>query len=466
MGFALIIAGLFFLLDPSIVIIDILPDFIGYFLIILGMNRLSVLNSSMSDAKGYVCRLFAVSLVKVPCALIYITEASSPKQSWGLLFAMIFGFVETFYSLKAITAFFDALEDLSVSDDRVSTSTPALARQSQTRAMCIVFAWASAILPALPELTTLTSSEYGVVTGNGILSLANYKTAFTVFAAIIGLVLGIYWFVVAARYIRGIKKDVVFYTALCEKVEHNELELRNTREIKAINGFLSLSFIGFLLCLEVKLDGINYLPHTLFASLFLIALIFFSKNYEKAKKAILPTAVYAGVSATSWGYTVWFILSFFGDFLNDSEEGLSFSMSSVLETYISKSFPMLYKFIGMCIASAVDALFFTIFLWMLRKLFLAIISDHAGGTYTADGHLIGERELEATQRSLRKNTDLLFIIGTISALSGVVATALTTIFPGWWMADAAIRLAFVAVGLKLVYSLKDALKDRYQIERQ
>lgn len=466
MGSALIITGLFFLLAPNIVIIDIFPDFIGYFLIILGMNRLSSLNASMSSAKSSICRLFAVSLIKIPCALIYITEASSPKQSWGLLFAMLFGFLELFYSTRAIGDFFDGLEDLAGFDSRVSTTSPALARLGQTRAVCIIFAWARAILPALPELTTLTSSEYGVVTGNGILSLANYKTAFTVIAAVIGLVIGIYWFVVTVRYIRCIKKDVVFYGALCERVEQNELELRNTREIKSIGSFLSLSFIGFLLCLELKLDGINYLPHTLFATLFLIALIFFSKNYKEAKKVIMPTAIYAGVSVVSWGYTVWFILSFFGDFLNNSEEGLSFSMSSVLESYISKSFPMLYKFIGMCIASAVDAIFFIIFLWMLRRLFLAIIADHTGGTYTSDGHLIGERELEATQRSLRTNADLLFIVGAISAVSGVVATALTTVFPGWWMADAVIRLAFVTVGLRLVYSLKDALKDRYQIERQ
>lgn len=465
MGLTLITAGLFFLLNPSIVIVDIFPDIIGCFLILMGMSRLSLLNASMSDAKNNFQKLFAVSFLKIPCELIYIGEANSPGQSWGLLFAIGFGFLDVLYGTRAFTGFFDAIEDLANSDERIASDIPSLRKIKEYRALSSIFIWARAILPALPELTSLTSSEYGTVTSNGIVSLANYRTLFTVFAAVIGLIIGIYWYISMVSFLRGIKKDSTVFGAICEKITSRECELAPVNEVRGILSFLSLSIIGIILTLELKFDGINYLPHALFALVFLAAALSLSKKYAPAKKMVLPSALYAGVSAVSWGYTLWFIMSFFGEFLNDKAEGLAFSVSDVLYSYVRKSFPMLYKYIGMCVFSAADALVFIIFLWVLRSLFAQIIKDHAGGTYAPDGHLIGKSELEATQRSLRLNLNVIFALGVLSALSGFAYSVTLPYFPEWWMFDALIRLAFIAVALKLIFAMRDCLKDRYDISK-
>lgn len=465
MGLTLITAGLFFLLNPSIVIVDIFPDIIGCFLILMGMSRLSLLNASMSDAKNNFQKLFAVSFLKIPCTLIYIGEASSPGQSWGLLFAIGFGFLDVLYGTRAFTGFFDAIEDLANSDERIASDIPSLRKIKEYRALSSIFVWARAILPALPELTSLTSSEYGTVTSNGIVSLANYKTLFTVFAAVIGLIIGIYWYISMVSFLRGIKKDSTVFGIICEKITSRECELAPVNEVRGILSFLSLSIIGIILTLELKFDGINYLPHALFALVFLAAALSLSKKYAPAKKMVLPSALYTGVSAVSWWYTLWFIMSFFGEFLNDKAEGLAFSVSDVIYSYVRKSFPMLYKYIGMCVFSAADALVFIIFLWVLRSLLAQIIKDHAGGTYAPDGHLIGKSELEATQRSLRLNLSVMFALGVLSALSGVAYSVTLPYFPEWWMFDALIRLAFIAVALKLIFAMRDCLKDRYDISK-
>lgn len=465
MGLTLITAGLFFLLNPSIVVVDIFPDIIGCFLILLGMGRLSLLGASMSDAKSNFQRLFAVSFLKIPCALIYIGEANSPGQSWGLLFTIGFGFLEILYGTRAFTSFFDAIEDLANSDERIASDTPSLRKLKEYRALSSVFVWARAILPALPELTSLTSTEYGTVTSNGVVSLANYKTLFTVLAATIGLIIGIYWYISMVSFLRGIKKDATVFDVMREKIAMRELELAPVNEVRSILSFLSLSIIGIILTLELKFDGINYLPHTLFALVFLTAALSLSRKYASAKKMVLPSALYAGVSVISWGYTLWFIMSFFGEYLNDKTEGLAFSVSDVLSSYVRKSFPMLYKYIGMSALSAVDALFFIIFLWTLKCLFAQIIKDHAGGTYAPNGHLIGRSELEATQRSLKINLNIMFLLGVLSALSGIVYSVTLPYFPEWWMIDALIRLAFIATALKLIFALRDCLKDRYDISK-
>ncbi len=465
MGLTLITAGLFFLLNPSIVIVDIFPDIFGCFLILLGMSRLSLLNASMSDAKANFQKLFAVSFLKIPCALIYIGEANSPNESWGLLFTIGFGFLDVLYGMRAFTSFFDAIEDLANSDERISSDTPSLRRIKEYRALSSIFVWARAILPALPELTTLTSTEYGTVTSNGIVSLANYKTLFTLLAAVIGLIIGIYWFISMVRFLRGIKRDSTVFGIICEKIFSRECELAPVNQIRGILSFLSLSIIGIILTLELKFDGINYLPHALFALVFLTATLSLSKKYTPAKKMVLPSAIYAGVSTLSWGYTLWFIISFFGEYLNDKTEGLAFSVSDVLYSFVRKSFPMLYKYIGMCVFTAADALFFIIFLWVLRSLLSQIIKDHTGGTYAPDGHLIGRSELEATQRSLKINLNVMFALGLLSAISDIAYSVTLPYFPEWWMFDALIRLAFIAVALRLIFALRDCLKDRYDISK-
>ena len=50
MEFALITAGLLFLMNPLIAIVDIFPDFIGCILILLGINRLRAVSPELDDA--------------------------------------------------------------------------------------------------------------------------------------------------------------------------------------------------------------------------------------------------------------------------------------------------------------------------------------------------------------------------------------------------------------------------------
>jgi len=50
MGFGCIAAGMLFLFNPNINVIDILPDFIGYILIYHGLFRMSYSTPKLADA--------------------------------------------------------------------------------------------------------------------------------------------------------------------------------------------------------------------------------------------------------------------------------------------------------------------------------------------------------------------------------------------------------------------------------
>ncbi len=462
-GLSLIIAGLFFLIDPYIVVIDILPDFIGYLLIFIGLRHLSFLNMSMAEARKSTVILLIISFCRVPASLLYISMASDTTQQWGLIFAIAFAICEIIYGRRMFDSFFDGIYDFVCSDDNLSPEMPLFFRHKECNIITSVFIIMKSVLSALPELTTLASTDYGVVTSEGISTVANYHGIFTIFSAIIVLIFGIYWYVRLNIYLKGLQNDDYFINTAKTKCANSENSDSEKREIKIVLLSLFLFCIAFILSFEPIFDNINYLPHFIFAGVFLLSFLILSSKYEAAKSAIAPCITYIVISLASWIYSVYFVLSFFSDFLNDSAEGLSFSVSSVLQVYISKSIDILYKFIGMCVASLIDSVFFIIFLIALRKLMARIIDSFTGGTYAPDGHLIGSKEVLHTQKSLHNNLNLMFCMGIISAVSSVLRTSLTTVFPTWWLFDTVIRIIFIAVALKLVFDIRYCIKDKYDI---
>ena len=69
MGYKRLLAGFLFLLSPDFVIIDVLPDFIGYLLIISGLSRLGDIDERAEDARVLSKRLLFLSIVKAVLSL-------------------------------------------------------------------------------------------------------------------------------------------------------------------------------------------------------------------------------------------------------------------------------------------------------------------------------------------------------------------------------------------------------------
>ena len=64
MGFGLIIAGLIFLVNPCYNVIDILPDFVGFFLIFRGLSKMAPLDSDLDDSRTVFSHLALIDRSK------------------------------------------------------------------------------------------------------------------------------------------------------------------------------------------------------------------------------------------------------------------------------------------------------------------------------------------------------------------------------------------------------------------
>jgi len=104
MGFGLILAGFILLFNPVITIVDIIPDTIGFFLIVAGLSKMSCFIGKFSLAKDDFLKLAFVQIAKIICiAFIPFTSGSAL-----VLMAFVFGA----YGVASVQALADVLSML------------------------------------------------------------------------------------------------------------------------------------------------------------------------------------------------------------------------------------------------------------------------------------------------------------------------------------------------------------------
>ena len=105
MHVGLILAGFLFLANPVIHVLDILPDFIGYLLILRGITEAAHFVDHFADAKRWFGRLALINAVR--CAAVFIWPGST--DSTMLLLTFVFSLLEAACFIPAMLAFFDGL---------------------------------------------------------------------------------------------------------------------------------------------------------------------------------------------------------------------------------------------------------------------------------------------------------------------------------------------------------------------
>ena len=91
MGIAYILAGVFFLFNPNINVVDVLPDFIGYLLIYRGLFHASFLSDNLRQARDLIWKLAMITAVRAASAVLL----PYTSDTFTLLLVFIFAVLET-----------------------------------------------------------------------------------------------------------------------------------------------------------------------------------------------------------------------------------------------------------------------------------------------------------------------------------------------------------------------------------
>ena len=171
-GWGLLFAACCFLWNPVIGVTDILPDAVGYLLLMLGLSALADLDRSeqLLDAQKAFRAMLWVSLGQIAAELLVHVVIPRSSESlnryqqpmWTLLFAFVLAFFQLYYLLPGWRRFFSGMAALAQFH-----GGSALLREKRGRTRCermtrstMWFVVLHALLTVLPELTILASFEY------------------------------------------------------------------------------------------------------------------------------------------------------------------------------------------------------------------------------------------------------------------------------------------------------------------
>ena len=94
LGMGSILAGACFLIDPFISVLDVIPDVIGWLLILRGLARLADLNGLIPESAGHFRKLVLLSVLRLLTPLFIFALSGAAEQGMELLlFTFVFFFI-------------------------------------------------------------------------------------------------------------------------------------------------------------------------------------------------------------------------------------------------------------------------------------------------------------------------------------------------------------------------------------
>ena len=446
MGFGQIIAALFFLFNPDISIIDVLPDFIGYMLMTSGLAHLAMINNELEAAYDKFKKMIVVALCK-PAALflLYGVFDSSEHASGNLLFAFSFAVVELIFVLPAYACLFDGILYLS---GRRGAKAAFKQKGKKTvvekaKSFTFVFVIAKAACAIIPETLSLTTTEY---TDGVTMYLYDFIGHFRLIFFIVALVFGIIWLCREVKFFTAIKNEREFVESLSESFKE-KLETKEGVFIQRnlYRGFLVL-IAGALLCIDLHAPDLNVIPDCIAAIVFGLGAYLLGAYLIGHKKAMIASGVY-------------FAISLIGSFLR-----ISFLNEFGFFTAVNYKEEAFFAFCAMVGATVLENIAFLIVVSLVLIMLRDAVDKHTGSDIINEENIKGKR-MTSVQRTLYIKLCVTAALAVIAAICSVLYDFLL-IERGFftdimWAVDFTATAVFAGSFILTALAISDDIKSKY-----
>lgn len=345
-GFWLVIS-LFLLINQSIGIVDLLPDYIPYLIIAKALSYASYKAPNFSEARSAFLKLALVNALKFPA--LVLTVISTTGNDLTAVMSLSFAVIEFVLLFSAIKNLFDALFRLGERTEAESLIRPLgflgfRIPVEFLRGLTVVYAAARCLFEFLPDLFTLTGTA-----GDGftvVTMRAGYPISI-IATQLIGTLLGLVWIFFILKYLLRIRKEGKFRVAL-DNIEktYSPVSFKTKRFVAKLKLGLTFLLLAALLSVELKFTNtleINILPHVIQALFFAVAVRMLSEAIGKKKKTLLTllSVTYVATSMLSYVAEIYFMYEFgYRELLKDAKNAAAelsytlYEVSGVLECAI------------------------------------------------------------------------------------------------------------------------------------
>lgn len=289
----LLLAGLFFLINPTVQMLDILPDFIGYFLIMIAIRPLAAALPAFDEVKDKLWRLIFLSLSQLAAVFVIVAVrgANTGERSIATVFSLVYLVLELLLVIpvfhELLRAFLSLSERHGVTAAGYVTLGSGLMRAENLLTVSILFHAVNAFFSFLPDICFLTFGDDTEI-GAGLV-LYPYYSQFLVVSVLIALLVGIFWYTMLVPYFRRLARDGELVSLFSESDALTPTVLQLNKRIynRMRGGFFFLAAAVFL-AVDPVLDGVNVFPDYLSAGAFLLGAFFLMPLFERKAFVRLP----------------------------------------------------------------------------------------------------------------------------------------------------------------------------------
>lgn len=269
-GLGLAVASLFFLFNPDVAIVDVLPDVFGYILLVAGLENLASVCDKINDArelfkKAAICGAVKLALLIVTFGLV--TPKELPVSL--LLFTFVMGIFDLIFLVPAYTKLFDGLVYLGERLNGtylLSRKGKGKSKAEKLRTFTLFFVIFKVVAPVLPEFTSLLNYEYN----NSLVNYYDFIGLYRITEIALVLVPGIVWLCMSVAFYRGIISDKTFMNEVKRKYDEEVSPNKEYFMRKYVRNMSALATVALAFTVNLYFDGYNIIPSVLSAVLFFV----------------------------------------------------------------------------------------------------------------------------------------------------------------------------------------------------
>ena len=484
LGLGLVCLSFLFLFNPVLAVIDILPDFIGYLLLCIGISQLADMNYHFEEALRYFKRMIVVSVIQTfSIFLLFGFVTGQERPTAFLLFSFTFAVVEVIFLVHAYNQFFEGFLYMGsrMEATAVFNSEAYLKRQEQRQMrkekrlergnerrrwknrpplrskpqraptgattrmanFTILFVVLKAVLTVLPEFSALT--EQSVDDSSRFVFLYDFIQLYRIIAVAIVLPVGLAWLIKMIRYVKAIIKDRPFIQALTDKYVA-EVEPKTyifiQRAIKL--AFVILS-IGMVFSIDFYVENNSILPDFLCPIILIAALLLLRKYVKIPIVSYVSCGLYAVTSVVTYTMSLIFY------------DNYTLSLANIrIEAY--------QAFQDLIVVKIIDSVMFFLMVLCLFPVLSAIIKTYTGFSPVSGTNVRMDEKIKYVHSMLHRKVYGILILAALCAIGGICYILLVKNVNFMWIIDFLVCLLFSVYTITTLNAISEEVQYKYLLD--
>ena len=462
-----ILFSIIFLFNPNISVIDVLPDFIAYFVLARVFLYASDCAPHFEEARIAFRRLGWLNFFKFfgLLIMIFVKRENSSENDIIPLVTLVFAFCEALLTFVAIKNIFDALFYLGNRSEATSTISPFYIfgkeiRPETVRTLSYAFTVLKCVTYFAPTPFLLTFLN---ITAEGRGLLAKWFIGVLVSTQIICVIVGIIWLCFVRKYALAIKTEGKFFSTLDLLLKNNKgFSLDKKEKLRSATSALTVFEIAALFTLELSLVenySVNLIPHFIYAALLLFGVYRLSRFAKGAMPAYISGGIYLVTSTVAYFVQRHFLIEY--------------GYGRLVTNKMARAF-----YPRVIVLSAVEFIALAVFLYFIARMLHSFILSHTGINDSSQDLKSNESYFGSL---IKKNYIFLgagIAAGLIKLISVILHGSVKIVYSDSgeelnnaiispaveWIGLAVAIFAFVYIGVTIYFisTLKDEIKLRYE----